>query len=373
MTTGVKYTGTFTDYSGYGQANRNFITALFLANIKTTTELVVQVQERGKFGWIGELCKALENNLIRYKIKIIHLTPDMYPRYMEAGKYHIGHLFWETDRLPKTWVAPCNQMDEIWTASEKQAQMIKASGVKVPIYWFPQPVEVTAAYKNLTPYTLNGFNGFLFYSIFQWIERKNPKALVQAYWKAFSGKTDVGLLLKTYRVNYSPEENQLIKEDIYRWKQEVKLDHYPRIFMLKKLMATPDMFRLHATGDAYVTTTRGEGWCIPAVEAMLMGNPVIGLDKTGFADYMSEETYFPCKTKEEQVVQVPWIPWYTEEQNWLEISEPDLIKQMQWVYNNQIKAKEVGSKAREFVEENFNFWAVGAKMRERLEEIESKL
>lgn len=369
----VKYTGTFTDYSGYGQANRNFITSLFLSNIRVCSELVVQVQERGMFGWTGELCKALEDQMVPYKIKIIHLTPDMYPRYMESGKYHIGHLFWETDRLPKTWVAPCNKMNEIWTASEEQAKMMRASGVKVPIYAFPQPLDVTPATKNYTPYTLPSFNGFMFYSIFQWIERKNPEALLKAYWKAFTGKDDVCLLIKTYRVNYTKEEYDLIKQDILKWKQELGLAHYPRVALQTKLMPTTNMFRLHATGQAYVSTSRGEGWCIPAVESMLMGNPVIGLDKTGFVEYMNEDIYYPCKSKEGQVEQVAWIPWYTSEQNWLNIDEGDLIKQLQGVYNNQDAATAKGLKAQQFVEDHFNYFTVGSLMKKRLEEIEKAL
>lgn len=370
---GIKYTGTFTDYSGYGQANRNFITSLFLSNIKVSSELVVQVQERGVFGWTGEVCKALENQFIPYKIKIIHLTPDMYPRYMESGKYHIGHLFWETDRLPKTWVAPCNRMNEIWTASEEQAKMLKASGVKVPIYWFPQPLDITPGAKNYNPYTLPDFKGFLFYSIFQWIERKNPEALLKAYWKAFEGKDDVCLLLKTYRVNYTKEEYDLIKQDILKWKQELKLAHYPRVALQQRLMPTTEMFRLHATGECYISPSRGEGWCIPAVEAMLMGRPVIGLNRTGFAEYMNDDIYYPCKGVDSQVEQVSWIPWYTADQRWINIEEKDLIKQMQSVYINQDAARIRGSLAQKFVEDSFNFWTVGAKMKERLEEIEKGL
>src|SRR3990167_8969609 len=120
MTPDCKYQGTYFDPSGYGEANRNFITALYLAGVNITTERVIQVSERAEFGWTGNLCKQLENLDIDYKIKIIHLTPDLYPKYMESGKYHIGHLFWETDLLPKEWIAPCNKMDEIWTASPRQ-------------------------------------------------------------------------------------------------------------------------------------------------------------------------------------------------------------------------------------------------------------
>jgi len=53
---------------------------------------------------------------------------------MEDGKYHIGRLPWETDVLPKDWIAPCNKMSEIWTMTADQAEIIKKSGVTTPIH-----------------------------------------------------------------------------------------------------------------------------------------------------------------------------------------------------------------------------------------------
>lgn len=365
----AKYCGTFTDYSGYGQANRNFIAALYIAGVDLTTELVVQVPERGSFGWVGQMAMHLKDRNVPYKVKIIHLTPDMYPRYMENGKYHIGHLFWETNHLPKAWIDPCNKMNEIWTASESQAKMIKDSGVTVPIYWFPQPIDTTSAKANHPRYVIPNFEGMRFYSIFQWIERKNPQALLKTYWKTFTGKDDVVLIMKTYRTNYSDAEFHRLREEIFQLKQQMKLDHYPRVLLVKKLMQTDEMFRLHSTGDCFVATTRGEGWCIPAAEAMLMGNPVIGIDKTGFADYMNEEIYYPCKTLEVPVTEVSWIPWYTADQKWLEIDSPTLAKQMLEVYNNRKQAEETGRKAQQFVNDNFSYWRVGQMMKERLDEL----
>lgn len=370
MASSVKYVGTFTDYSGYGQANRNFIASLFISRVAITTELVVQVNEKGNFGWVGQLANSLKNRSIPYKIKIIHLTPDMYPRYMENGKYHIGHLFWETDRLPAEWVEPCNKMNEIWTASEEQAEMIKKSGVSVPIKWFPQPIDTSLSSSTASSYVIPSFSGFVFYSIFQWIERKNPMALLKTYWKTFQGKSDVILLLKTYRVNYSPAEFNSIQDDINQWKKELSLEHYPRVFLIDKLMDANGMSKLHATGDCYINTSRGEGWCIPAVEAMMSGNPVIGVNKTGFADYLPKDTYFPCSSYPSKVTQVSWIPWYTPDQKWLEISEKDLIDKMAEAYNNRSKTKQIGKTAQQFVVDNFNYWTVGQAMKERLEAIE---
>lgn len=369
----AKYCGTFTDYSGYGQANRNFIVSLFLSQVQICTELIVQVAERGKFGWAGELCKSLEEKKIPYNIKIIHLTPDCYPTYMEKGKYHIGHLFWETDKLPKEWVAPCNLMNEIWTASEAQAKMMQNSGVIVPIYWFPQPIDLIHAEKATTGYSLRGFKGFVFYSIFQWIERKNPKALIEAFWEAFADIEDVCLLLKTYRLNYSPTEFQIIEDDIHDWKKALGKTQYPPVFVYPKLMTTDEMFRFHTTGDAYINASRGEGWCIPAVEAGLMGKPIIGINTTGFADYLPKDHYYACATERTEVTEQRFIPWYKHDQQWLEISKADLVKNMRTVYNEYSQAQKVGKKAQEFIRNEFNYWTVGQKMKERLAEIEKSL
>lgn len=365
----VKYSGTFQDHSGYGQANRNFIAALAFAGIDVVTELIAQTPEKATYGWVDGLISTLKDRNIETKVKIIHLTPDLYPQYMEKGKYHIGHLFWETSSLPQSWVEPCNQMNEIWTASEQQAEMIKASGVTVPIHWFPQPIDTSKIGMIPSPYLIPNFEGTLFYSVFQWIERKNPKALLQTYWKTFTGRDDVGLLLKTYRVTYGEAEFQRIREDIAAWKAELGLQHYPKVFLCKKLLDTDSLFRLHLTGDAFINASRGEGWNIPSVEAMLMGKPIISINKTGVADYLPHDLYYPCGTKEVNVTEQTFIPWYTPEQKWLEIDEKDLSDSMLSVYNDKLKAKNIGLKAQDYVRENYNYNTIGMAMKKRLIEI----
>ena len=98
--------GTGLDSSGYGSANRADIVSLYVSGVDLTTELIAQTTERTDFGWNGNLCDALRDRQIDYKIKILHITPDLYPVYMEKGKYNIGRLMWEVDKLPKEWVNP---------------------------------------------------------------------------------------------------------------------------------------------------------------------------------------------------------------------------------------------------------------------------
>jgi glycosyltransferase involved in cell wall biosynthesis len=369
MNIAVSYCGTWSDPSGYGAANRNFITALWAAGVETKTELVTQTSERAEGSWVSALCNALKDRKIEYKIKFIHLTADLIPKYMEHGKYHIYHCFWETDKLPKPWIEPMNMVNEIWTASEKQAGMIKKSGVTVPIHWFPQPIDTSHLGQPYNSYRIPNFEGLIFLSIFQWIERKNPKALLQTYWKTFTEKTNVALVLKTYRITYLPNEIEIIKQEIQKWKTELNLPHYPKVFLVKNLMNISDIFKLHFTGDCFVTTTRGEGWQIPVAEAALMGKPVIAIDKTGIFDYLPKDIYYSCNTSESQVTEVSYIPWYEKSQKWLDINQEDLGGHMLSVYNDRSLAINKGIKIQKYVRENFNYHTIGTQMKNRLEQI----
>src|SRR3990167_1390606 len=367
---GIRYLSAAINPSGYGQAARNFIASLYIAGIPITCETISQMADSADYGWSGNLVNSLEDLQIDYKVKILHITPDLYPKYIEKGKFNIAHLFWETDRLPKEWINPCNQMNEIWTLSEQQGEMIKNSGVSTPIKCFLQPVNTIWADSPIPPYKIPNFDGLVFYSIFQWIDRKNPRALLETYWKTFEGVKDVALILKTYRVSYSDKEFEILKAEINRWKFQFGLKNYPKTLLIKKLFNTQELFRLHKSCDILVSTSRGEGNRIPYVEASLMGNPFISIDKTGITDLLPRDVYYPIPATLIQATQVHWIPWYTSDQSWYDIDVKQLADTMLECYNNRVEIKERGKKAQNWVKDNLNYHKIGKLMKERLIEIE---
>lgn len=373
MSIAVRYFGVFTDHTGYGTATRTDIVGLFLSQVQLTTQKLVQVLDRASFGWEGAVCEALENQTIDYQVKIFHVTPDLYPKYMEKGKFQIGRLMWETDKLPKEWVNPLNQMNEVWTATEPQAQMIRESGVTTPIKCFPQPINTIHADSVIPPFKIPNFEGTVFYSIFQFIDRKNPRALLETYWKTFEGIDNVCLVIKTFKNGYSDKEFAFIKAEITKWKTQLGLKSYPRVYLTTKLLNSQEMFRLHKAGDVFVSASCGEGWGIPAVEASLMGRPVISIDKTGFADLFPKEIFYPIECELVRAIQVPTIPWYRSDQKWLAIDKRQLAQQMLDCYNNTNEVKQRGQKASAWVKENLNYFVIGAQMRQRLLEIEKFL
>lgn len=375
MNTGIKVVGSFPDNSGYGDSNRADVAALYTAGVDITIESVAQTLQTAPHGWVGNLCNHLEGREINYKIKLIHLTPDLYPRYLEDGEYHIGRLVHETNKLPDVWVAPCNRLNEIWTMTEGQKEIIKNSGVTVPIHVFPESLDITNLDKEMEPFQIPSFTGTVFYSIFQWIERKDPWSLLTTYWKTFEGKEDVVLILKTYKNSYTESDFNKIKEEIERWKKGLKLRHYPRVALLSKdneknLWPMDKIWKLHKMGGTFISTSHQEGWCRPAVEAMLYGNAVIAINKTGFADIVPKDFWYPVNCADAEVSVQSQIPWYTSSMRWYNIDTKGLSEAMLSCYTNNKESKEKGMKASQFVKDNFNYHTVGFQMANRLREIE---
>ncbi len=367
----VKYTGPARDYSGYGEANRHDIGALVAAGINVKTELPSYVRESAEFGRLGRLAVELESNNIGYEYQILHTTPDQFKRYSDEGKYHIGRVFWETDCLPQDFAEPCKDLDEIWTGSQFNADAIRKAGVDVPIYVIPEAIDTEVG--EVKPYKIE-VEGFKFYSIFEWTERKNPRELLSAYWQEFQGIDGVALIIKTYVDNFSIEKRQEIKQQIRKLKSQLGLKSYAPVYLYLDLMDRHQIYRLHASCDAFVSAHRGEGWGVPQMEAMLMGKPVISTNVGGIHEYLTDG-------KDALLVPAEMVTltentrnprWYTPNMKWAEADHDVLRQKMRFVFDNREAAAAIGAAGHATATEQFSLTAVGNKMRDRLIAIEDE-
>lgn len=370
----VCYLGPLKDYSGYGEANRHAVAALDAAGVNVIGELVSYTQEAADFGTIGQTVDKVLDRQDDYRIKILHTTPDQYPKFLEKGKYHIGHFFWETDRVPEDFATGLNMVDEIWTGSEANKAALIAGGVKKPIYIYPQAIETSRDWP--AGYELPGFPGdnFLFYSIFEWTDRKNPEALLNAYWREFDGQDNVGLLIKTYFRNFTLANRRMIKSQIEILKAKSGAKNPPPVFLYLDLMDRQQIMRLHKTGDAFVSAHRGEGWGVPQAEAALAGNLVISTGYGGIHEYFPKSA---AKILPFEMVKLRGMGhsarWYDGSQNWAEVDEKALRAAMRWAFKNKAGREKMAAAGQEFVLDRFNLLRVGNEMAARLTEIERGL
>jgi glycosyltransferase involved in cell wall biosynthesis len=367
------------DLSGYGTVARNHL--LKLAKIKG-----LNIRLRTKKFWAGaspdlredgDILHSLERNPIPENsfIFLHHLTPENFfidPR----ARYHICYTPFETDGLPMPWLLPLKAMDEVWVPSEhNKAAYIRAGLRDKVITVIPHGINVDRYNPEIKPLDYNR-GKFNFGSVFDWTERKNPVALIRAYYNSFFSGEDVTLTIRTFwrfplekTAEYVRSEIQQIK-DGYSGRKD-----FPRILFWFDTMDEQTMPHFFKSFDCFVLPTRGEGFGLPFLEAMACGVPTIGPKWGGNREFMDETNSVLVDGKVVPIADPMFLryqPQYAG-QGWFDIDEVELSKQMRWVYDNKEKADVLARKAVADIGAKFTWDTTAGKIYKRLLEIDSEL
>ena len=371
---GVKYTGPCGDFSGYGEASRNYILSLYKRGIPITISPrnfdpnPPPIADKEK----AEILNSLVDKKVPYDTVIIHLTPDLFPMYVEQGKYNIGFSAWETSLIHPKWVHTCSVLDEFWCPCSWNMDAFRDSGLKIPIYKIPHGIDPHMfdgledkkfKLKDVSPDT------FKFYSIFQWMHRKNPEGLLRAYFNAFDDSDDVVLVLKTYRAGISRDKG-FIRDKVVEIKKDMNIGYYPKVILIGDLLSKIQMSGLHLFGDCCVGLHRGEGWGLPLFEAGLAGNPVIATNCGGNTEFMTEENSYLVDYQTTFVSGMSsFNPWYLGNQQW---AEPNLVEAssiMRYVFDNREEALKKGKLLKKDIVDKYSWEKIADILVERLSNI----
>jgi glycosyltransferase involved in cell wall biosynthesis len=368
---GIKYVGPIFDNSGYAKACRGNIFALLSQGIEVTLVLTSFEKSHPNLGKDGELLKTLINKAIEYDVVIVHTTPEFWPTYKESGKKMVNYTIWETTKLHPDWVPYINDnADKVLVGCDWNISIFKDSGVTIPIGCIPHSISLDDS-KNVTPYSITGINDntYVFYSIFQWTERKDPLSLIKAYWYAFQNNENVALVLKTYRSDYSDGEKDSIRQTIKRLKYVTKFDTYPKIYFIPDMLTEDEIRGLHVRGDCYVSADRGEGFGLSPFTAGANANPVVATGFGGSLEYLNDDNSFLAPYTLTPVHGMPWSPWYRADQLWAQVDVFEFAKNLQRVYSDQESAFSKGNKLQKHIRDNFSHEVIGARMVKEIEEI----
>jgi len=369
---GVKYIGPVFDGSGYAEAARNYVLAIHKKGYPIQLAPITFEKSRPELGKDGEILRGLVNAQIDYDKVIVHSTPDLWHHWtrFEQNKYLIGYTVWETSNIHPLWVDACNNVREVWVPCDWNMEVFTNSGVKTPLHKIPHAIDIPDP-ETVPNFNLEGIssNDYVFYSIFQWQERKNPYGLLSAYTAAFTGVDDVVLVLKTYRHDHGGDRDQIIKL-IKDFRQFMTLEHYPKMFLVVENMSKDGIMGLHKRGDCFFLLQRSEGWGLPHFEAAASGKPVITPAYGGQVDFLKEDNSYLVDYSLTPVGGMTWSPYYRGDQYWAEPDMKHAVDTLRHVYNNRDEAAEKGKRAKQFVSDNFTWDKIGDKVVERLVQID---
>jgi glycosyltransferase involved in cell wall biosynthesis len=292
----ILYIAPVRDFSGYATASRDYIRALDQAGANLVVRAIRYDQaDPGTAYKATELeRKLMKRDLNDVDVVIQHTTPN--EMRVTPGKINIAIVAWETTRIPDYWVEKLNQFDAVITFCAASVNAFRDCGVSVPIYKVPHTFDIPN-YANLddvdvivAPSSPDFLKGrFMFYNISQFAAKKGVDILLRAYYGAFHGMgEEVILMLKTYiGMGNRNQEREQLQQYIAGVKQGMRLPEggYPPVMLVTKTLTEEQMLKLHATGDCYVCSSRGEGWCIPAFDALTYGNKLVTTTWGGMGEF----------------------------------------------------------------------------------------
>lgn len=216
-------------------------------------------------------------------VSIVHHYPVITDN--AAADLRLIIFFWEETTVPRATVTILNEnFDAILVASSFVATALRNSGCAKPIFVIPLGVDHLVDYSApLMPLTLNSGERFRFLHVSSVFERKGPEFLLSAFFAQFSADDPVELYIKTF-----PNPHNKIHQQLAQLCENQP--NAPRVIIDETDVSNETMRDLYRSSHTLVLPTRGEGFNLPAAEALALGLPVIVTGFGAHTDFCSTTT-----------------------------------------------------------------------------------
>jgi glycosyltransferase involved in cell wall biosynthesis len=261
------------------------------------------------------------------------------------GKINVGVTAGvETDRCSQEWATTHREkMDLLIVPSEHAKSTIKMSGTgneKTPIAVVPEAFfpELLGPATNDPLLHLTTSKNFLMIGTLTaddpGADRKNLVIGIKWFLEKFSNNSDVGLIIKTSKGRDTTIDRQLVRNLLSQIKRKCNVKNPPKIYMLHGAMTRQEMANVYKSPKiaAFLSTTRGEGFGLPLLEAAVAGIPIVATGWSAHTEFLSGDSFLDVTYDLHQ------IPANKVDNNifvtgakWAEAREGNFKKKMQYV------------------------------------------
>ncbi|KEG06153.1 putative mannosyltransferase-like protein [Trypanosoma grayi] len=341
----------------------------------------------------------------RRKVVFMHTRGNKYEKIhrdlRHKADYFIGRSLSESSRVPENWIDGMRRYaDEVWATGDFFKSVYRSAGVEASkIHVVPEALNVhlynprlctqelpstllAHAYTNMPQATPGeARRRFRFLAVMKWEWRKGWDVLLEAYWRAFGPSSPLHNEVSLYmKVKWLPKYADGINDEnigsyLAKWAARLpgftSMQDFPHLVVMSggKYVSEEELRRMYCSADAFVLPTRGEGWGLPATEAMAMGVPVLTTNWGGTTAFMEPNATFaiPVDGLEEVPRGMHYAAWPGNK--WAMPSVNGTAELMRYVVQHREHARAVGQRGRQLIEEKFSEEAVADVIDKRLGEI----
>ena len=255
----------------------------------------------------------------KYAINLIHINAGEWARYYSDFdnslldyRYNVAYWLWELETFPEVWRSCINTVDAIWAPSQFICDCLKKYTEKTVVHvpyaiWLKEPV---AYGRDAFGLPEDVFLYLLMYDFRSVSERKNPKASIAAFKKAFTAEEanekKVGLIIKVNNAATDVEVNNLKKQ----------LEGYEYIYFITRNLSRDKVESLEAVADVLISLHRAEGFGLPMAEAMYLGTPTVVTNWSANAEFVTEDS--ACLVGGELIELTTQIGPYEKGNRWMD-------------------------------------------------------
>ena len=366
----VLVTGPYRDGTGYSHAAIEVIMSLLTTDVDVVCRSVKMTKSEGS---VPSVIDELERKDIDNVDKIIQYNIPAAFCYNGSAE-NVGYFAYETQGMPiNEWLSNIEKMDKIFVPCAQQAENL-SNFVKNPdIYIVPHSVGELKPNDSKIELPI-GKNTLKFYTISEFGKRKNLEAMILAYFSAFSSSDDVVLILKTHisgvKGNRAKQEVLNIINSIKEQSGKYGNDAlYPQIVVTTDYISEDKLSQIHNYCDVFLSSSNGEGWGLPFIDALNHGNQAIIPDFGAFSDHKYLEgkgvefikgQMSPCFGGANE------LGVYSSNEQWFSPSVSDMAEKMFNVYMRYFPDEHKNTR-QEYVKNNFNRETIGQQLKKALE------
>lgn len=362
----ILYIAHYKESSGWSNAAIQNVTALHNAGFDVVCR---DIKLTNKKHTPNEIIESLEKKSLE---GVTDCIQQVLPHHICAtskftGKNVANYVGESMFTKPNPWHVNLNMADEVWVPNDTLKDNTQQF-VSKPVEVVPYAFDTSVYQKQYQEIELESSNSaFKFYTIADLNERKNLESIIRCYYHTFKYNENTILILKLSRHNV---EADALRQSIAHMCQDIQkqmrmyrdISRYPPIRIMTERISDDMIYSLHKTGNCFVGASHGEGWSIPAFDAMCFGNKPICSDEGGpkmFIDRNNKLSgtlvsgcYNICNQADSAFDHI-----FTGSELWFCPSEKEISQAMRDAYNN----RETSSTPWEFAN-NYSYDAVAKKI-----------